>query len=182
MSTPLHVVYVLTNRAMPGLVKIGYTTQSDANIRIGQLFTTGVPLPFEIQYACHVSNPEQVERALHEAFAPHRINPKREFFSIEPRQAIAILKLLHIGEDVTQAVEKQPNAMEVDQISLDVVEQLKRKHRPRLVFDDLGIPVGAKLYYVGDSNVCAEVGLKNKVVMNGENYVFYASHKTCLKS
>jgi hypothetical protein len=34
------IVYVLTNIAMPGIVKIGMTEESDANARIGQLYTT----------------------------------------------------------------------------------------------------------------------------------------------
>ena len=50
----MNVVYVLTNSAMPGLVKIGHTTQEDANVRIGQLYTTGVPVPFELKFACKV--------------------------------------------------------------------------------------------------------------------------------
>jgi len=52
MSSSLSIVYVLTNSAMPGLVKIGYTAQDDANSRIAQLYTTGVPVPFTIEYAC----------------------------------------------------------------------------------------------------------------------------------
>jgi hypothetical protein len=34
MGSSLSIVYVLTNSAMPGLVKIGYTSQDDANSRI----------------------------------------------------------------------------------------------------------------------------------------------------
>ena len=45
MGSSLSIVYVLTNSAMPGLVKIGYTAQDDANSRIAQLYTTGVPVP-----------------------------------------------------------------------------------------------------------------------------------------
>jgi hypothetical protein len=42
------VVYVLTNEAMPGLVKIGLTTDS-LESRILQLSSaTGVPLPFKM--------------------------------------------------------------------------------------------------------------------------------------
>lgn len=73
----LKIVYVVTNPAMPGLVKIGYTTHNDANTRIGQLYTTGVPVPFELEFACKVKNAEKVEKALHIAFSPYRINPKR---------------------------------------------------------------------------------------------------------
>lgn len=44
----LNIVYVLTNSAMPGLVKICFTAQDDANSRIAQLYTTGAPVPFEL--------------------------------------------------------------------------------------------------------------------------------------
>jgi len=126
----LNIVYVLTNSAMPGLVKIGYTTQDDANSRIAQLYTTGVPVPFELQYACKVQNAEEVEKALHVAFSPQRINPKREFFKIESEQAIAILKLLHT-EDATAEIEQQPTTL--DQESVIAAEQLKSK-RPNMNF------------------------------------------------
>jgi hypothetical protein len=52
------IVYVLTNEAMPGLVKIGMTDDTNPDTRVSQLYSTGVPLPFE------------VEQALHSAFAP----------------------------------------------------------------------------------------------------------------
>ena len=68
----LSVVYVLTNPAMPGLVKIGKTSQDDHATRVSQLYTTGVPVPFDIEYACKVPNPADVEKALHTAFAPQR--------------------------------------------------------------------------------------------------------------
>lgn len=97
----LSVVYVLTNPAMPGLVKIGRTDQDDANTRIAQLYTTGVPVPFKLEFACKVPNSEEVERALHIAFGPSRVNPKREFFTLNADQAIAILRLLHTEDTAT---------------------------------------------------------------------------------
>lgn len=41
------IVYVLTNPAMPGLVKIGMTTRSDIDARMKELYSTGVPVPFD---------------------------------------------------------------------------------------------------------------------------------------
>lgn len=76
----LSVVYVLTNPAMPDLVKIGMTDGDDPQTRLSQLYTTGLPFPFELRFACRVTNPAEVEKALHTAFAPQRVNPKREFF------------------------------------------------------------------------------------------------------
>jgi hypothetical protein len=81
---PLSIVYVLSNPAIPGIVKIGRTAKEDAKLRIAQLYTTGVPVPFTLEFACRVPNPDEVEKALHVAFAPHRINLKREFFKIDP--------------------------------------------------------------------------------------------------
>jgi hypothetical protein len=132
----LKVVYVLTNPAMPGLVKIGYTSQDQANTRIGQLYSTGVPVPFKLEFACKVENPEEVEKALHIAFGPSRINPKREFFSIEVEQAVAILKLLHVQEATTE-VAAQPDF--VDSQSIAAAEQL-RERRPNLNFEEMEFP------------------------------------------
>lgn len=144
------IVYVVTNPAMPGLVKIGYTSQADAKDRIAQLYGTGVPVPFNLEYAARVDNTEKVEEALHTAFAPYRINPKREFFRIEPEQAIVILRLLQ-KDDATAEVAQQADS--VDPESIAAAEQM-RKRRPNMNFQEMGIPVGATLYFTqGDSTV-----------------------------
>ena len=91
------IVYVIVNPAMPGLAKIGKTTQADVNQRMNQLYTTGVPVPFECIFALEVDDCTKVESALHIAFGPSRINPSREFFKIDPEQAVSVLKLLAIS-------------------------------------------------------------------------------------
>ena len=171
----LNIVYVLTNAAMPGLVKIGYTNQEDANSRIVQLYTTGVPVPFELQYACKVPNAEEVEKALHVAFAPNRINPKREFFKIEPEQAIAILKLLHT-EDATQEIELQHTS--IDQESVIAAEQLKSK-RPNMNFVEMGIPLGAQLISVHNNSI-ATVASAKRIIFNGEETSLTAATRQIL--
>lgn len=139
----MEVVYILTNPAMPGLVKIGFTTQEDTNARVAQLYTTGVPVPFSLEFACRVPNGAEVERAFHIAFGPNRINPRREFFKIEPEQAIAILQLLHV-HDATQEIAQQP--IETDEQSLEAAAQL-RARRPNLNFEEMGIPIGSELRF-----------------------------------
>lgn len=93
-------VYILTNPAMPGLIKIGKTRLSPTD-RAAQLHTTGVPRGFQVEYACHTPDPEAVEQAMHVAFGPRRVNDRREFFEIEPAQAIAVLSLHHQAEPST---------------------------------------------------------------------------------
>jgi hypothetical protein len=39
---------------------------------------SGVPVPFEVFYACRVNDANQVEKELQDAFGDHRLNPKRE--------------------------------------------------------------------------------------------------------
>lgn len=46
------IVYILSNEAMPGLLKIGLTTRKDLSARLRELYTTGVPVPFRCEYAC----------------------------------------------------------------------------------------------------------------------------------
>ena len=74
------IVYLLSNPAMPRLVKIGETTRDDPQVRMGNLYSTGVPLPFDCELAIEVENETAVERALHQAFEPNRVNPRRELF------------------------------------------------------------------------------------------------------
>lgn len=99
-------VYVLSSPVMPGSLKIGKTDQEDVAKRIAQLYSTGVPVPFTIEFAANIPDPTAVQDALHRAFAPARINPSREFFRLEVDQPLAILKLLHIQDD-TAAVQAQ---------------------------------------------------------------------------
>jgi hypothetical protein len=137
----LYIVYVATNPAMPGLVKIGRTLHEEAQARLGQLYSSGVPFPFKLEFACRVSNPDEVERALHTAFAPQRVNPRREFFAIEAGQAIAILKLLHT-DDATAEVERQASAVPADEVA---AAQAYGSRRPNMNFIEMGIPIGSEL-------------------------------------
>lgn len=150
------IVYVLTNPAMLDLVKIGRTSHEDANTRISQLYTTGVPVPFKLEFAARVQDSQEVEKALHAAFEPYRINPKREFFRINKDQAIAILKLLHV-EDATLEILQQPS--ELDQQSVAAGERLKLR-RPNLNFEEMGIPIGAVLQSVHDTTIVTVVAPK----------------------
>jgi hypothetical protein len=97
------IVYVLTNAVMPGVVKIGKTDKEDVAMRVKELFTTGVPVPYDCVYACTVDDNTIAERSMHDRFSEHRINPKREFFWLNPKTAVKALKRYEI-EDVTPGI------------------------------------------------------------------------------
>lgn len=172
----LSVVYVLSNPAMPGLIKIGKTQNEDAAARMAQLYTTGVPFPFNVEFVCRVKNPDEVERALHMAFAPQRVNPKREFFQIDASQAIAILKLLHVKDETEQFNKPDPS---IDQSETNAANQF-RKRRPNQNFEEMGIPVGSVLTCSIDDQTVTVSGPR-KVIYNGEETSLTAATRAILK-
>lgn len=82
-------VYVLTNEAMPGLVKIGRSKHA-AGVRAKQIYAgdTGVPLPFDVHFECLFDDCVEAEALVHDYLQEHRLNPDREFFSLEPKDAV----------------------------------------------------------------------------------------------
>ena len=72
------IIYVLSNPAMPDIVKIGKTT--NINQRLSSLYSSGVPLPFKCVYAKEVDDMNFAEVKLHAGLSSTRINEKREFF------------------------------------------------------------------------------------------------------
>src|SRR5205807_8586840 len=87
------IVYVLTNEAMPGLIKIGLTTDS-VEARLTQLSShTGVPLPLECYFAAEVDDSARIERILHQLFAEFRINPRREFFRLDKEKVVLAISI-----------------------------------------------------------------------------------------
>ena len=112
-----NIVYVLTNPAMQGIVKIGMTDRPDVQRRMRELFTTGVPLPFDCVIAREIEDREatEIERALHIAFGPYRVNSSREFFEVEPEQVEVLLRVMP-GRDVTPGHADQPSEIQPEDI------------------------------------------------------------------
>ncbi|TLX17029.1 GIY-YIG nuclease family protein [Rhizobium sp. MHM7A] len=84
-------VYVLSNRSMPGMVKIGKTTR-DPRTRAGELFASGVPTPFTIEATIETPNIDETESTVHRLLVAHRVNKKREFFHVSVPEAVNALR------------------------------------------------------------------------------------------
>lgn len=158
------IIYVLTNEAMPGLVKIGLTTDS-VESRIANLSaSTGVPLPFECHFAAEIPegvNLEKIEKTLHQLFAEHRINPRREFFKVEPEKVVLALSIGSFKE-VT------PGRADIDPVEVRAMEKVKEQRRARINLAALGIRVGDELVLSRDENIKAVVLEGNKISYQGE--------------
>jgi hypothetical protein len=79
-------VYVMTNPAIPGLVKIGRTSGEPLE-RATALRTTGVPERFIVEHSVLSHDCVSLERELHNHFSSSRHSDEREFFRISPQQA-----------------------------------------------------------------------------------------------
>ena len=79
-------VYILTNAAIPGLVKIGRTERS-VQLRAAELWHTGVPAPFTVFDSARTVDCVELERILHKEFSELRAHASREFFRVEPWRA-----------------------------------------------------------------------------------------------
>ena len=170
------IVYVLTNPAMPGLVKIGKTARGSVDARLAELYSTGVPVPFECSFAARVSDEAKVENAFHQAFGPYRLNPKREFFQIEPEQAIALLELM-ADENVTPTLQQE--AESVDKDAREASNKLKAR-RPRQNFVEMGIPPGSEIHFYQPPHETITVVSERKVEFRGEITSLSAATKEIL--
>ena len=173
MSHSKGIIYVLTNKKMPGLVKIGKTKRSELEPRLKELYNTSVPLPFDVAFACEVDIQycDDIEFALHNAFADRRVNDRREFFELSPDRVIPILKLLEKKYEVKTVTEEVSNEIQNDLTDEDKEAQEKvssKTRRPNLNFTEMGIEIGETLNYLEDRSITVKVVGDKKVSYNDE--------------
>lgn len=85
-------LYVITSPSLPGLVKLGVTRQLNPVMRIKQLSSSSLPEPFHAHCFVFSDDCFELENNIHKYFDKERVNPDREFFRIEPKEAIDVLK------------------------------------------------------------------------------------------
>jgi hypothetical protein len=81
-------VYCLGNKSFQNLVKIGMT-EKEPESRASELYSTGVPTPFDIKFTILVGkNQEEIlEKELHNFFSSYRTEG-REFFEVDPLRVL----------------------------------------------------------------------------------------------
>lgn len=156
------IVYVLTNDAMPGIIKIGRTDRNDVQDRVAELNrSSAAPLPFVVHYAGEVADSSSVESILHELFSSERRNPRREFFWMQPERVVTAMSLAR-PKDVTPGREQYLDAQ--SQEELVSVE----RRRPPFRFSMVRIPVGATLSFSRKPEIQATVVDDRMVEFDGE--------------
>jgi hypothetical protein len=158
----LDIVYIFTNRGMPGLCKIGYTSRNDVKERAKELYTTGVPYPFQIYYACQVVNGKKIEKTLHKLFDEQRVNDNREFFETEPEKVILALQLAS-PVDVTP---RETEYLTTDEIK--EIQNVEKKRLSNFTFEQANIPIGSILNFCRDPEITCTVYSDNTVIYNDQ--------------
>ena len=88
------IISVLTNAAMPGLIKIGFTDKTPQKRVEGLSRATGVPMLFDIEWAFPCFNAIRLEREVHNYFDGYRLRKDREFFRVSVDKAKEIIREL----------------------------------------------------------------------------------------
>lgn len=89
-------VYILTNKCMKGMVKIGMTSRP-VDTRSKELFNTSLPMPFDEFASLKTSKFVEVEDLVHRILTKltrKRVNESREFYKIKPGEALEILEVV----------------------------------------------------------------------------------------
>lgn len=81
-------VYIISNKAMPDIVKVGYSNKDPCG-RANEL-GTGAPHPYQVEYEIIVEHPRKVEQSAHIILAS--VNEGKEWFRCDVPTAINAIK------------------------------------------------------------------------------------------
>lgn len=85
-------LYVISSPSLPGLVKLGCTRRLNPALRVRELSSSSLPEPYRAHCFVFSDDCFELENNIHKYFDKERVNPDREFFRIEPKEAIDVLK------------------------------------------------------------------------------------------
>ena len=103
-------VYVISNRAMPDIIKIGYTNRTP-EVRAAELDGTSSPFPHVIEYAVRVLDPASLEKNVHVQLKSNNVG--KEWFECDlllavrtiRSEAIDTITFEQLGERLINTVE-----------------------------------------------------------------------------
>ena len=122
-------LYLITNEAMPGLIKVGFSLK-DPLLRALELSSTGTPLPCKVCYDVLVRSPRELEQLVHRSLAEMRTG--KEWFRCEIRETaqkvrdLAGSNLLQETWHIDLPIEDHGSAIRNQEIISTPVEERKR--------------------------------------------------------
>ena len=89
-------IYILVNKTMPNLVKIGFTDKTPDE-RAKQISrSTGVPIEFSVAFAFKCFNAHGLEYEIHKYLKNYRVSNDREFFQMSVEETKSVI--LELGQ------------------------------------------------------------------------------------
>ena len=86
-------IYIMSNPIFAdGRIKIGKSKSDPSSFRKDELYSTGVPEPFKIEYFAFVEKYDSVELEVHKRLNANRPNKDREFFTATITEAINAIR------------------------------------------------------------------------------------------
>lgn len=167
-------VYILTNDSFrEDWVKIGRSSRP-VDVRSKELDNTAVPLPFKVYATIQTTKYTNVERIVHkqiDRLTDLRIRQNREFFNVEPSQALDILLDLATAIDdavVMQYVDDKPVQLypSINNEKPQAVKTEKHVSRKPFEFAMVGLKDGDMITFA-PLNIQVKVNGKNKVEFEG---------------
>ena len=167
-------VYILTNDSFrEDWVKIGRSSRP-VDVRSKELDNTAVPLPFKVYATIQTTKYTNVERIVHkqiDRLTDLRIRQNREFFNVEPTQALDILLDLATAIDeavVMQYVDDKPVQLypSINNEKPQAVKTEKHVSRKPFEFAMVGLKDGDMITFA-PLNIQVKVNGKNKVEFEG---------------
>jgi len=125
-------VYAVTNKALPGLVKVGFTTRDDINKRLREFDQAGLPYPYEVAYKVWVPEPQKLERRVHQSLTIEREN--KEWFRCSVERAQEAID--HLAPTHTELLQKPGMAPEPNPVSDSGWSGYSKEPNARFEVDD----------------------------------------------
>jgi len=166
-------VYILTNKSFrDDWVKIGKSSRP-VDVRSKELDNTAVPLPFDIYATMQTSKYAEIEKIIHkqiDRLTDLRIRQNREFFNVNPAQALDILLDLATAFDdavILQYIDGKPEQV-YPKLSNSPTKKVQCEKR-----ETVRKPFGFSMVklQIGDFVVFDALGWKLKIA--GENKIEY---------
>lgn len=141
-------VYILTNKSFrDDWVKIGKSSRP-VDVRSKELDNTAVPLPFDIFATIQTAKYAEVERIVHkqiDRLTDLRIRQNREFFNVQPDQALDILlDQAHVLDDAVVMKYEEGRPYQIYPVieTIKPKKSEKKEQRKPFAFSMVGLKVG----------------------------------------
>ena len=94
-------VYMISNKSMPGLIKVGYSSK-DPELRALDLSGTGSPHSYVVEYEVLIENPERIEGMVHRSLSEY--HEAKEWFRCSVERGISAIRNVASGKIINETI------------------------------------------------------------------------------